>query len=117
MMLSIKEIRKEATHWQRELGLGDWEIQVNWGRPAAVPNFDKGEMEADSVGNVCWHTEESVAWVYLRRGAGNVQETLVHEMLHVRLEGHREAPMRYDPLYERALNAIATALVANDWRT
>ena len=117
MTLSIKEIRKEAAHWQRELGLGDWTIHVNWAKQKAAPDYDKWEMDTDSVASVCWHAEESIAWIYLLRGAGSEQETLVHEMLHVRLEGHREAPVPYDLLYERALNAIATALVANDWRT
>jgi hypothetical protein len=108
--VSIGELRSELARLQPLLGLTEWQIRVQWGKPSERPDYSKGEMDAGSVGNACWHTEECRAWIYLRRGSDNLRETLIHELLHVRLEGHRENPMRYDALYERALNAIAAAL-------
>ena len=108
--MKIAELRKDARAWQERLGLTEWQIQVNWGKPSQQPDYSKGEMDAGSVGNACWHTEECRAWIYLRRGSEHLRETLVHELLHIRLEGHRE-PVRYSPLYERALNAIVAALL------
>ena len=87
----------------------EWKINVKWGTPAEQPDYDKGEMDEGSVGNALWHPEECEAWIYLQRGAGQLEETLLHELLHIRLEGHRE-PVKYDAMYERAINAITAAL-------
>lgn len=108
--MTIGELRQELKRIQVLLGLTEWSIRVSWGKPSEHPSYDKGEMDAGSVGNACWHTEECKAWIYLRRGSENLKETLIHELLHIRLEGHRENPMKYDALYERALNAIAAAI-------
>lgn len=107
--MGIRELRRKAEEYRQALGLTEWVIRVSWGRPSENPDYSKGEMDADATGNACWHTEECLAWIYLRRGSDNLLETLIHELLHIRLEGHRD-PVRYDPLYERALNAIASAL-------
>lgn len=108
-MIGIRELRKAAQEYQALLGLTEWTIHVRWGEPAEKPDYDKGQMDEGSVGNALWHAEECEAWVYLKRGAPDPQATLLHELLHIRLEGHKQ-PVRYDAMYERAINAIASAL-------
>ncbi len=108
--MTITALRKSAVEWRDKLGLSEWTIHVAWGNPVdGDPDLEKGEMSRGCVGNTWWHTEESRAVIVLHRGQG--LDTLIHEMLHIRIEGHRAYPLKYDPLYERAINCITAALM------
>ncbi len=109
---SIRELRKAAGYWRDALGLNEWTLYVFYGKPitGCDPSLANGEIADDCEGQAEWHTEETQAFIALRRGKATV-ETVVHELLHIRLEGHRPAPLKYDPLYERALNVLAAALL------
>lgn len=109
--MTIRELRKCAHGWQVALGLTEWKLTVAWGKPAADPNPARLEMSEDCEGNAWWFTEDSHALILIRRRCTEPEETLVHELLHVLIEGHRAAPARYDPLYERAINKLTAALV------
>lgn len=41
----------------------------------------------------------------------DVEETVVHELLHCRFEGHKPTCNKHDPHYEQGLNKVAAALV------
>ena len=108
---AIRDLRKAAAHWREVLGLSEWTLYVCYGKPVdGQADLAKGEISADCEGQAMWHTESPHAIIALRRGQAT-EETVVHELLHIRLEGHRPAPIKYDPLYERALNLIAAALL------
>lgn len=107
------ETRKLFRHWVKTLALAPpaWEkITLRPLDEAAHPN-DVGLCEQ--------MPEERRATVFLaseeRHGALPVEETIVHELLHLRLDGHISLydpkAEAYDPQYEAGLNVIAKLLV------
>jgi hypothetical protein len=85
------------------LNLKEWTIGLEWGR--------KKEM-VDCVGCCLWQAEEQVAVIKLRKDHDGLseEETLVHELLHIVLQGHDELGPQYSIPLERAINKIAKAL-------
>jgi Zn-dependent peptidase ImmA (M78 family) len=65
-------------------------------------------------GTAQWVTEECSAIIRIREDAN--EETLVHELLHLVLDGHKRY-RRYSEMSERAINRIAAALVYNEITT
>jgi hypothetical protein len=94
----------------KRLEMDDWIPRATFRVVRNLAN-DKGhELHGQSQ----WFPEERQCWIAVRPtdDADLLGETLVHELLHVRLEGHL-APMeneQYDPGYEYALNCTARAL-------
>jgi hypothetical protein len=71
--------------------------------------FEKNE---DNVGCAWWHAEECVAAIRIAPDLTDeqVEETVIHELLHLVLEGHMAIDGEYDEGYERGLNRIARTL-------
>ena len=67
-------------------------------------------------GQAVWHSEERHCWISVSIGLEEklTIESLIHEILHVLLEGHSVAKTKYDASYELALNRMASAL-APEW--
>jgi hypothetical protein len=109
--MRIAELRADMERLQAILGLTEWKLRLVWGRPRADPDFMKGEIAADCEANCWWSVENSTALIAIWRGVKDPLLALKHELLHLRLEGHH-APekKKYDAHYERAINAIASAL-------
>ncbi len=109
---SMAELHRDLAIWQKALGLQNWRIALRRGKPVDhdEPEPFSAELAQDSVGHAWWMVESPNAMIVLKRGEGT--HTLVHELLHIRLEGHRSAPLKYDPHYERALNHLTEALLA-----
>jgi hypothetical protein len=103
--------------WMRRLGLDEW-IKGTTINFATVE-----EMGEPLYGCVAWATPESKCEVSVARMediAGYspdqppelvLSKTIVHELLHLSLEGHRPHNRVDDDMYERALNRITEALV------
>lgn len=75
--------------------------------------------EIESCDGICyWITEYRKAEMKIASCSEDpeplkaLEETIVHELLHIVLEGHAEHDENYDPNYERGLNVIANALIA-----
>ena len=101
--MTIGELRASARYWQERLGLNDWKITIRQAK--------NSEMAGDEyAGHAYWIPEYPEGTILVRRGSG--VDIVLHELLHIRLEGHRPSPKRYDALYERALNALTDALLA-----
>lgn len=112
--MKISELRLAAGEWQARLGLHEWELLIAWGKkaqPGCLPEIKKLEMDDDCEGNCYWQPEHPFGIILLRRKSTAHLHTLVHEMLHLRLEGHQNQPNDYDPLYERSINALTAALL------
>jgi Zn-dependent peptidase ImmA (M78 family) len=101
--MTISNLRARAEYWRNRLNLKEWDIRVEWGA--------KKEM-ADAVGTCIWSAEELCAIVKLKRGepAHEIEPTLVHELLHLVLQGHTNYDGKYDIHLERAINKLAAAL-------
>lgn len=101
--MKISEARDVCLEWQKSLGLESWDVRVRWANP-------KDKMTLDDYGQIMWWTEECRAEMILHRKNADV-ETIVHELMHVRLEGHRPEPLPYDAVYEQGLNRVVSILV------
>ena len=103
--MQISEARQILAEYQALLDLGDWSIKCRWSKP--------GELDGD-CGSIPWQTEYKIATLILERTQTDkeIPHTIIHELEHLRLEGHGECVDRGDKLYELGLNRIASALLA-----
>ena len=111
--MRLVELKRVAKVWQRRLGIQDWKLEIIWGDKVdreATPFSD--ELTEGCAGLIWWSAEHAHAKIVLAKGQSH--STLVHELLHLRLEGHLPGPRKYDALYERALNQLAEALI-KEW--
>ena len=108
--MTIRQVRRQLLpFWQEALNLREWKIVVKFGTAK--------EME-DAQGIRCQglnyiSVEELESHIFLDRKVieQDVESTLVHELLHLVFDGHKNQTMRYDPMQERALNRTAGALM------
>lgn len=92
--------------WQKRLALRDWEIDLE-----VVAENDS----PDSWGEIVWFADSREAQMKISRGLGPWQHesTVVHELLHLLLQGHQNDYGGYDVHEERAINTLAALLVAS----
>lgn len=107
--MTLSKFKALAAKWQKRLNLSDWEIHFHF-----IPEIEF--PQAGAVGLAEWQPEYKIAkvWVSSDRPDDEVVHSLVHELEHIVLEGHKNLPKNYrsDPMYERGLNSIADALLA-----
>jgi len=103
--MTISEARQIVAEYQALLDLGEWEIKCRWAK--------RGELPPDEDASIDWQTEHHSAKLILdRQQSENVPHSILHELGHLRLEGHGECVDRGDKLYELGLNRIASAILA-----
>ncbi len=108
---SMADLKRDLAFWQAALGLQHWRIALKRGKHVDhEPEPFSAEIAGDSVAHCWWTVESPNAVIAMIRGEG--MHTLVHELLHIRLEGHRQSPRKYDAHYERAINHLTEALLA-----
>lgn len=96
--MRLKELIKRGRYWQDRLNLREWDIEFKWG----TGKGNQGECQ--------WWTEELRATVYISKRCKEKEQTLIHELLHIVFEGHKDLERGPDPHLERALNRTANAL-------
>mgnify|MGYP001275651425 CR=1 FL=1 len=105
--MTIREVRALVREWQSLIpGLKDWKISISWG---SKPNMldDHGEiLDATCL----WQTEHALATILIRRAAPEIEATILHELLHILLEGHTTR-RAYSAVFELGLNRLADLLV------
>jgi len=97
--MRLTELQSLSILWQERLNLREWTITTRWGKGM------KG-----LYGQCWWDPENLVATVEICKYSRDKELTLVHELLHLVLEGHEEfrGP---NTVVERAINRIAAALI------
>lgn len=95
------QAEKECAYWVKRLGLKEWSENTT------INVIPAAEMP-DEWGTCQWITEECSATIRIREDADRA--TIVHELLHLVLDGHKRY-RRYSEMSERAINRIAAALV------
>src|SRR5687768_10401252 len=118
MKITSRTLSDLSKAWMQRLGLTDW-------LPRTTVRFGAAEEMAGNVGYCEWSAERKSALVLIAKLPALAQdspelpvervleETLVHELLHIRIEGHRFTPLPYSTQYEAGLNEIAEALCQN----
>lgn len=92
--------------WQKRLKLQDWVVDVRF----------SSDMDSDSSAGECsWHPDNRTATIHILPPniiIDDIEETLVHELLHILYEGHTWYSDDARSVHqERALNQTAAALV------
>jgi hypothetical protein len=103
--VTLEELRATCLRWQAILQLRDWRIKVEFGRP---------EDMAGELGEVVWDAEDATAKIKIAPNQKRPEATLVHELLHVRMEGHAPNDGTHEVGYERNLNHLQRALMGLD---
>lgn len=108
--MTSRQLTSIGRKFMKRLEMDEWILRAKFIVARDLKN-DKGE---ELHGQSQWMPEERQCWILVRPtdDADLFGETLIHEILHVRLEGHLN-PMdteKYDAGYEYALNCLARAL-------
>lgn len=113
MTIPAVQIQKRLTYWLERFGMAEWigSRPREEGVPRVRVLIRTRKKMAGEVGRCTWHAEECTADIELLRGQG--EETLVHEILHLALQGHTTySDAKYSEMHERALNRLAGAYLA-----
>ena len=102
--MNIRQLRKLLEFWVEILNLPEWKIEVKWGT--------KKNLE-ECVGRNYFSIEELDSLILIDKNGDDIEGTLVHELLHLVLDGHRDVDLtnKYDPMLERAINRTAAAMI------
>lgn len=99
--MTLRKLRERAEFWPGILNLPEWRIVVR--RP-------RGKEAKDCVGFCLFSAEELYAEIGICSGQG--EDTLLHEMLHVLIDGHLTyQESHYSELHERAINRLAAGFM------
>lgn len=111
--MTPKQLRKCCSEWQAKLRLSEWDVQVRFVPVREMPS-------QHHLGMVQWHLDEKHANISLVKPGQesteimrpyNVEETLVHELLHLLLAPIDVEDGLASTALEFSINAIAGALV------
>jgi hypothetical protein len=106
------ELQGRCDYWLNRFGMAEWiGLRPNSPLPRVRVLIRSRKKMDGNVGGCTWLAEECTAVIEILRGHG--EETLVHEILHLALEGHTTyAEVKYSEMHERALNRLASGYLA-----
>jgi hypothetical protein len=110
--MKLSDARYITKEWQEALKLGNWTITVRWGTKKELTQSVDG-TNAVCDGCIWWgNAEYKQAEIALNRNMtyGDIVKTIKHELLHLRLEGHKQQGGKYDKEYEFGLNCLSDLL-------
>jgi hypothetical protein len=116
-MTTILELEALCASWLGRFQMAEWlgDRPSKPGVPRVRVSIRSKKRMGNDVGSCCWQAEDCTADIELLRGQG--EDTLIHEILHLALEGHTTyADTVYSELHERALNRLAAGCLALDRR-
>lgn len=104
-MLTKAQINALIKKWQTKLRLQNWNIKLTLADTVDDLKGNAGMMD--------WQTEYHSATIYLVRELPrrDMEETVIHELLHLLLEGHKNPVCKDLPLYESGLNTLSALLL------
>lgn len=111
--MTISSLRTYLESYKSRLGLSTWEIKLRWISKKDLKDPQLQGIE-DCDGMSWWSAEHQFATIVLSRSAEDLIHTLLHEILHILLEGTQEKPRAYDPLYELSINRIADCILSSE---
>jgi hypothetical protein len=101
-------LRQLTDLWVERLNLADWDIRVRYA--------SKKEL-GENYGDCNWNPDERKARIrvrrpgVLRKDGEHLEDVLLHELLHLVLQGHAWEEEPYNVHIERADNALVEALI------
>lgn len=103
--MKLQELRATCKQWATKLGLAHWKISIRW------MNEEESEEHPGINGFCYWSADHTHGWIRISKDSEDILHTTIHEILHLRLDGH--LPMTYKksvPL-EVTINALTAALL------
>lgn len=98
--MTIPELQQYADELKHAWRLAHWRITV----------VEQPKTDEHLCGSITWSIEYRTATVSIDTSKPDLKGTMKHELLHLRLEGHKPNPGRYDPHYEHALNVLSEVI-------
>lgn len=102
--MTLFELRRLTRLWQKRLRITDWRVTVKFGEASG------------NLGTTDYNPRELFATVEIKPGQkderyhdGGIEQTLIHELLHIVMHGDRDY-VGEDVGQERSINVIADAL-------
>ena len=109
--MTSRDLARMGHRYMRLLGLDEWIRGATFKLVRDLKDSEGGELFA----TCWWHTEERKCEVIVSAGMDerNTRSSLIHELLHLRLEGHLPpiSGQEYDAGYEYALNCLTETLM------
>ena len=103
--MTTGNLKRLCTLWQKRLRLQDWKVAISF-----------GDVEEGNCGLTSYYPDEMRADVVIATDVnqygyadGGIEATLVHELLHIVIHGHKTQGRSVQ--MERAINMIADALL------
>jgi hypothetical protein len=112
--MNQRTLKRLCTLWQKRLNLVDWTL-----KPRFVDQETMAEkVDGRSVGGCIWCSDRKTADLYILSSErlhtlddeGQEEHILLHELLHIVLEGHGP-PKKSDIHVERAIHQLTAALL------
>lgn len=114
--MSRKVLNKFLRKWVRILKLS----KPKWDK--ITIEFSDKNLKSETVGLCSWSTEESEARIYIispekylktfdeEITEAFIEKVVIHELLHLVLDGGKCGKIKYEPHYEQGLNTLASVL-------
>lgn len=107
--MTLKQCQAYVADYQERFKLGRWEIETRW---ATTKECNDNGVEL--CGFITWSKQIEYPSALIRLNKqfcqGDIEQTIIHELLHLLLEGHKTKQRKYDPHYECALNILSRNL-------
>lgn len=109
---SIETMKKFAGDWMRLLGLAHWDVYLRY----MTTEEEKSEYYKDANAFVRWNNQHTIAEMAVAHECEDWRHAIVHELLHLRVDGH--APFESAPsgaeehAREVTINALTKALLS-----
>lgn len=108
--MTTKELKQLFNYWVDKL-----ELSPPVWRNSSIAFAKDADLE-NNLGQINWNIDHSAFSVQIanekshKRDDSDIEETLIHELLHLRIEGHKELDATRDPHLEKAINILASIL-------
>ncbi|MGH7239663.1 MAG: hypothetical protein ACREHG_06310 [Candidatus Saccharimonadales bacterium] len=101
--MTLKQAVKFTSEIQRNFRLTEWKIYVTI-ESDVLSKYER-------LGYCSWNTDYKEAYIHLdaNQKPKQTKETIIHEMMHILLQGHQDIPAR-DPMFEFGLNVLCELL-------
>jgi hypothetical protein len=100
--MTSRQANSFVKEWQARLGLQNWEVSITVVEPEVL-----GDNEAETL----WDPREALAEIKIKRNVQDFKHTIIHELIHLRIQGHTDPPDKEDILLEVAINKLSAAFV------
>lgn len=106
--MTLPQLKKRLKYFRSLLGIEkEWKITLKWG---TSDDLVQDGLECSAICDI--KPEYQTATIYLDKThfGDELEADLIHELLHVLVDGHKPQSGDYDPMHERAINKLQAAI-------